>query len=109
MRPCSRAHIPGLRPSSPCLAAPRYNARPMTGVEQILSRHAAVVDTYLEKALSGLREAPPRLLESIRYSLTAGGKRLRPALVLESCRACGVDEFESGALPAAAAIELIHT
>ena len=41
------------------------------------------------------------------YSLTAGGKRLRPALVLEFCRVCG-GEVRS-ALPVACAVEMLHT
>ena len=47
------------------------------------------------------------LLEAMRYSLTAGGKRLRPVLVLAFCRACGGDT--ETALPAACAIEMVHT
>ena len=49
-------------------------------------------------------------MESIQYSLLAGGKRVRPALVFEGWRACGgaPDTYPS-ALAAAAAIELIHT
>lgn len=47
------------------------------------------------------------LLESMDYSLTAGGKRLRPTLVLEFCRACGGDV--QAALPAACAVEMLHT
>ncbi|HSI35371.1 MAG TPA: farnesyl diphosphate synthase, partial [Tepidisphaeraceae bacterium] len=57
-------------------------------------------------------QAPPRLLESMEYSLTAGGKRLRPGLVLECAQACGAtDDSPAGrsALAAAGAIELIHT
>lgn len=51
---------------------------------------------------------PQTLLhESMRYSLHAGGKRIRPALVLASCAACGGDEH--AAVPAAAAIEMVHT
>src|SRR5207248_1275019 len=82
----------------------------MQGVEQVLARHAAAVDAYLKQVLAGLCDAPPRLIEAITYSLTAGGKRLRPGLVLECCHACGgVDDDFSPALPAAAAIEMIHT
>ncbi len=52
--------------------------------------------------------APAKLLDAIDYSLLAGGKRLRPTLVLECFRACnGTDE--SSAIAAAGAIELIHT
>ena len=47
------------------------------------------------------------LLESMRYSLTAGGKRIRPILVLEFCRISGGDVRK--ALPVACAIEMLHT
>ncbi|HLL89729.1 MAG TPA: farnesyl diphosphate synthase, partial [Tepidisphaeraceae bacterium] len=72
----------------------------------------------LDRAFADLPQrcpaAPPRLVEGIQYSLTAGGKRLRPALVLETARACGTscDPGDAGfrsALAAAVAIELIHT
>ena len=48
-----------------------------------------------------------RLVEAMRYSLVAGGKRIRPALVLWSCEACGGDTND--AMPAAVAIECVHT
>jgi geranylgeranyl pyrophosphate synthase len=51
---------------------------------------------------------PERLLAAMRYSLLAGGKRIRPALLLECYRACGGAQLES-AMPAALAIECIHT
>ena len=47
------------------------------------------------------------LLESMRYSLTAGGKRIRPILVLEFCRISGGDIQK--ALPVACAGEMLHT
>ncbi len=47
------------------------------------------------------------LLESMHYSLTAGGKRIRPMLVLEFCRVSGGDIEK--ALPVACAIEMLHT
>jgi geranylgeranyl diphosphate synthase type II len=87
----------------------------------VLARHATVVDEYLRTLLSQLRDAPPRLIESITYSVTAGGKRLRPALVLECYVACGGRALAGAqgtagpakpwdtALAAAGAIELIHT
>src|SRR5205814_8146233 len=50
-----------------------------------------------------------RLMESIAYSLNAGGKRLRPALILETCYACGGSPSDRSALASATAIELIHT
>jgi geranylgeranyl diphosphate synthase type II len=66
-----------------------------------------LVDSFLE----GLRfsVAPPTagLEEAMRYSLLAGGKRIRPVLALATARAIGLDPER--VLPAAAAIELIHT
>jgi geranylgeranyl diphosphate synthase type II len=52
-------------------------------------------------------DCPPRLREAMQYSLLAGGKRLRPVLVLAACETCG-GSIEA-ALPAACAIELVHT
>ncbi|WP_010587266.1 polyprenyl synthetase family protein [Schlesneria paludicola] len=52
-------------------------------------------------------DSPSKLSESMAYSLLAGGKRLRPILVLLACEACGGDS--DAALPAACAIEMIHT
>lgn len=47
------------------------------------------------------------LMLSMEYSLTAGGKRIRPRLVLEFCKLCGGDIDE--AMPLACALEMIHT
>lgn len=47
------------------------------------------------------------LLEAMRYSLLAGGKRIRPILVMKFCQACGGDR--ELALPAACGIEMLHT
>jgi geranylgeranyl pyrophosphate synthase len=76
----------------------------------ILSRTTAVVEAALH-ALSGRHPtAPARLVEAVQYSLTAGGKRLRPALVLEAARACGgADPPGPVVVTAAVAIELVHT
>jgi geranylgeranyl diphosphate synthase type II len=82
-----------------------------TAVE-ILRRHGAATDAYLREALKRmLSDAPPRLTEAIEYSLFAGGKRLRPALVLEtySALAARPSPMAPSALAAAGAIELIHT
>lgn len=52
-------------------------------------------------------DIPEHLKESMQYSLMAGGKRLRPALVIAACEAFGVER--EAALPVAAAVEMIHT
>ncbi|QDT90576.1 polyprenyl synthetase family protein [Gimesia algae] len=66
-----------------------------------------LVNRRLEEALDQSGDCPPILKEAMSYSLSAGGKRLRPILVLLSCEACGGD-LET-ALPAACAIEMVHT
>jgi geranylgeranyl diphosphate synthase type II len=65
------------------------------------------VDAALATLLPGPPDCPPRLFEAMRYSLTAGGKRLRPVLCLASAESVGGERGR--ALPAACAIELIHT
>jgi geranylgeranyl diphosphate synthase type II len=52
-------------------------------------------------------DCPRELAQAIRHSLLAPGKRLRPMLVLMACRACGCDH--QAAIPAACAVEMIHT
>jgi geranylgeranyl diphosphate synthase type II len=78
--------------------------------QDLLKAHGAATDAALKHALEKLTDAPQRLVTSIGYSLTAGGKRLRPALVLECAAACGGnDKSHKSALAAAVAMELIHT
>jgi geranylgeranyl diphosphate synthase type II len=80
------------------------------GAVELLSSHSTAVARYFESIAARLPNAPPRLVEAINYSLLAGGKRLRPALVLECWRACGGEaSTHASALAAAGAIELIHT
>ena len=66
-----------------------------------------LIEGYLERLRFSERAATAGLEEAMRYSLLAGGKRIRPVLCLAAARAAG-SEPES-VLPAAAAIELIHT
>jgi len=65
------------------------------------------VETALDRALSSMPACPDALATAMRYSVLAGGKRLRPVLCLASAEA--VDGDRRLALPAACAIELIHT
>ena len=66
-----------------------------------------LVEDYLGELRFSDRAATAGLGEAMRYSLLAGGKRIRPVLCLATSRSAGVDPTE--VLPAAAAIELIHT
>ncbi|MFK7779208.1 MAG: polyprenyl synthetase family protein [Gimesia sp.] len=65
------------------------------------------INQHLSDSLDHSPDCPPILKEAMSYSLTAGGKRLRPILVLLSCEACGGEQED--ALPAAIAIEMVHT
>jgi geranylgeranyl pyrophosphate synthase len=78
-------------------------------VAEILRRAADAIDAGIASLDHLWPSHPPRLWEAMRYSLAAGGKRLRPALVLESCRAAGGDAASPSARSAALAMELIHT
>lgn len=66
-----------------------------------------LVDSKLSEFFNPSGMSYDGLIESMHYSLTAGGKRIRPALVLEFCRISGGDVEK--ALPVACAIEMLHT
>jgi geranylgeranyl diphosphate synthase type II len=72
-----------------------------------LAEQKRQVDDLLDKLLPGEFDFPPDVHKAMRYSVFAGGKRLRPVLVYESCRICGGDAPSAGL--AACAIECIHT
>jgi geranylgeranyl diphosphate synthase type II len=74
---------------------------------EYLKSRQALVDDYLARQFRPGDGCPESLTEAMRYSLLAGGKRLRPILVLLAAEAAGGDERH--ALPAAAAVEMIHT
>jgi len=65
------------------------------------------VERYLEGMRFSEEELTAGLEEAMRYSLLAGGKRIRPVLALATARAIGIEPRE--VLPLAGAIELIHT
>lgn len=66
-------------------------------------------DKYVSEAAFASRESSglSKMLEAMAYSLKNGGKRIRPMLTLEFCRACGAD-FKK-AIPFALGVEMIHT
>lgn len=74
--------------------------------KDVMEGYQKTVEAYLQTLFA--EDAPQKqLFDAMRYSLLAGGKRIRPILVLEFCRICG-GETEK-ALPFAAAIEMVHT
>ena len=72
-----------------------------------LSRRKQLVEAVLEKIFPVASGLQKRVIEAARYSLFAGGKRLRPILCLASAEVVGADI--EPVLPAACALEMIHT
>jgi len=72
-----------------------------------LQRRGRFVDEALERWVPARDEFPPQVHEAMRYSLFAGGKRIRPILTLASTEAVGGRLVD--ALPLACSLELIHT
>jgi geranylgeranyl diphosphate synthase type II len=84
--------------------APEQTARATVGYPQDLR---ALVEDYLTELRFASEPAVAGLEEAMRYSLLAGGKRIRPVLALATARAVQRDPRD--VLPLAAAIELVHT
>jgi len=82
---------------------------------EYLDARRAEVERALEEFLPTASQCPPIVADAMRYSIAAGGKRLRPMLVLASADAAASvldsdpDAARALALPAACAIEMIHT
>ena len=72
-----------------------------------LTARAAEVDAALDAYLPKAKERPATIHAAMRYSVFAGGKRLRPVLCLAAAEACGGEI--SAALPPACSVELMHT
>ena len=72
-----------------------------------LATRTAAVNQALDRFLPAATTKPATIHRAMRYSLFAGGKRIRPALCLAAAAACGGDEAD--ALPLACAVECIHT
>ncbi len=70
-------------------------------------RSAALVEKALRSAIPPATSRPATIHRAMRYSLLGGGKRLRPLLCLAAAEAVGGDPVR--ALPAACAVELVHT
>ena len=72
-----------------------------------LDEYVSIINHYLETSIPDCDFGEDIVHNAMKYSLSIGGKRIRPVLVLEFCRLCGGDINK--ALPFAAAIEMIHT
>ena len=74
--------------------------------QERLEQHRAAIEHWLHRCFDG-RVPHGDLYDAMYYSLLAGGKRIRPVLLLESCRLCGGDP--AAVYPFAGAVEMIHT
>ncbi|WP_169081896.1 polyprenyl synthetase family protein [Paenibacillus sp. PL91] len=79
-------------------------------IKAYLSQCAGLIEASLKQSLPSSWDVPVRLREAMQYSLEAGGKRLRPTLVLSAAEAVlGKSSAFDAALPVASAVEFIHT
>jgi geranylgeranyl diphosphate synthase type II len=76
-------------------------------LQRYLAKQTAAVDRALDHFLPPATAKPATIHQAMRYSLFAGGKRMRPALCLAAAEACG-GKIED-AMPLACAVECIHT
>ncbi len=76
-------------------------------LDQYLERVGVRVNAALDKLLPRETADPPTIHKAMRYSIFAGGKRIRPVLCLAACEAVGGKE--RAAIPLACAVECIHT
>jgi geranylgeranyl diphosphate synthase type II len=76
-------------------------------LKQYLKKHTQTVDAALESYLPGEDRLPQSLHKAMRYSIFAGGKRIRPLLAIAACEAAG--GHVDAVLPVACALEMIHT
>src|SRR5215207_5975225 len=84
-------------------------AEPATSfdLQDFLASRTQAVNRALDAFLPRATTKPATIHRAMRYSLLAGGKRMRPALCLAAAAACGGDE--RAAMPLACAVECIHT
>ncbi len=79
----------------------------MYGTDRKYNDYKEIIDQHILDCLPEIDQKSITLYDAMKYSLTAGGKRLRPVLLLAACDFCGGDI--KMALPYALAIEYIHT
>jgi geranylgeranyl diphosphate synthase type II len=82
-------------------------SRPSFDLGEFLAARTASVNRALDRFLPSATTRPATIHKAMRYSLFAGGKRMRPALCLAAAAACGGNEAD--AMPLACAVECIHT
>ncbi len=72
-----------------------------------LEKYIEIINSALQKYVYPVKDGQDYVVDAMNYSVTNGGKRIRPVLVLEFCRVCGGNVED--ALGLACAVEMIHT
>ncbi|KAF7077924.1 hypothetical protein CFC21_082419 [Triticum aestivum] len=101
----AKKSTPSLVRCAPTSTSTVFKDKDPFSLERYMASKAMTVNEALDRALP--LGHPERLFESMRYSLFAGGKRVRPMLTLAACELVGGDE--AAALPVAYAVEMVHT
>ncbi len=94
------------------MSASDFDRGTTNGIKAYMDACRTEVDDAIERLLPTHTDAPPAAIDAMRYSLFAGGKRLRPILTLAAASTVGRATSESIRTlvhPAACAIEMIHT
>ena len=87
----------------------------MSSLDEYLAARRSEIERALDRYLAAVSNCPPVIVSAMRYSVMAGGKRLRPVLTLAAAEAIAtrqqvsLEDARQLALPAACAIEMIHT
>jgi geranylgeranyl diphosphate synthase type II len=79
----------------------------MFNLDRYLDRTGVRINKAMDRLIPAASAEPPTIHKAMRYSLFAGGKRIRPVLTLAACEAVGGKT--SDAMPLACAVECIHT
>src|ERR671919_1378187 len=79
----------------------------MVDILRYIQEQKALVDEALARYLPGEEHYPPAIFQAMRYSVFAGGKRVRPILAIAAAEALGGSAAD--VLPFACALECIHT
>ena len=75
--------------------------------EFTLDEYVEIINKYLDESIPECSFGEKIVHDAMKYSLSIGGKRIRPVLTLEFCRLCGGNIYD--ALPFACALEMVHT
>ncbi|MFN4308068.1 polyprenyl synthetase family protein [Sulfurihydrogenibium azorense] len=79
----------------------------MTDIKIYLKQKAELINTYLKNLIP--KGTPKELFDAMEYSLTVGGKRIRPILIIESSKAVNPDVDIEDFIDVALSVEFIHT